>query len=160
MANRYPAVCDHAELTAAEALAVKEAGRVENLKGLLHRQISGLLQTQPTISSGDQLGSRSEEAENLIICIDARYPALCKRALLTPLQVKELAAAEAKAASAQPGAARQAPTRTVGGGGCEAGHWIESVSGDGKIVKLEDGGWIEAGRRGRRRARRRRRWSP
>ena len=44
-----------------------------------------------------------------------------------------------EAASAQPLVARQAPPRTAGASGCEAGHWIESVGGDGEIIKLEDG---------------------
>jgi len=30
-------------------------------------------------------------------------------------------------------------TRRFGSSGCESGHWVESVSDDGEIVKLEDG---------------------
>jgi hypothetical protein len=31
----------------------------------------------------------------------------------------------------------------AGGNGCSAGHWIESVEGDGKLIKLEDGSMWE-----------------
>ncbi|HZZ93036.1 MAG TPA: hypothetical protein VFE23_10760 [Usitatibacter sp.] len=69
---------------------------------------------------------------------------------MTPAQVKEVAAAERSAEVpapvATPPRVRSAP-RIRAGGDCESGHWVESVSDDGSIVKLEDGSiWeVDAG---------------
>jgi hypothetical protein len=84
----------------------------------------------------------AERAENLKTCSTGRYPAICNRSLLTPEQLPQVQAAEARVRSSQPAGAAT-PRRVARGStrssGCEDGHWISSVSGDGTIVKLEDG---------------------
>jgi hypothetical protein len=72
-----------------------------------------------------------------------RYPGLCHHDWLTPDQLTAVAAAEqrneSKAAPAQAVAPARTARRVRSANGCEAGHWVESVSDDGGIVKLEDG---------------------
>ena len=84
----------------------------------------------------------AERAENLRTCSTGRYPALCNRSLLTPEQLTQVQAAEARVRSSQPTgttASRRASRARSHSSGCEDGHWVDSVSDDGTIVKLEDG---------------------
>ena len=81
------------------------------------------------------------------MCLDGRYPALCNHQLLSPDQARRVDAAERVNATRQ--AQRPLPRRSgpIGRATCESGHWIESVSNDGEIIKLEDGSiWeVDAG---------------
>lgn len=133
------ALCDHSKLAVAEAIEVKEAERVENLKVCSAGKYTTLC--KHSLLSPDEVAQVrvAEETENLTVCMDGRYVSLCKHSLLTPQQAKDVATAEAKTAIARPRVAQQQPTQRPRIGECETGHWIESIDGDGEIIKLEDG---------------------
>jgi len=140
--GRYRALCDHSKLSAEEALLVRQAERSENLKICKTGKYVALC--NHGLLSSDELSEvqAAERAENLRICMDGRYTPLCNHALLTAEQATVVAAAEARAASTRP----RAPVPHGTGSrskGCESGHWIDSVAGDGKIIKLEDGSMWE-----------------
>lgn len=138
MTGKYPALCEHTTLSPVEALAVREAERLENLRVCSSGKYPALC-NHGLLSAAEATGVRAaEEAENLKTCMDGRYPSLCKHALLNFRRAQEVAAAEAAAARTQP-PTRSAPTSAARTSGCDSGHWIESVSGNGKIIKLEDG---------------------
>jgi len=83
-----------------------------------------------------------ERAENLKSCLTGRYPTLCDKSLLTQEQLAQAQQAERRAAESRRQYAAKAPQvhgRRSSASECESGHWVESVSGDGQIVKLEDG---------------------
>jgi hypothetical protein len=138
MTGKYPALCDHSKLSGEEAISVRRAERAENLKVCEIGKYAALC--NHSLLSPDELKQvrDAERAENLKVCIGGQYPALCNHSLLTPEQAQLVAAAEAKAALNRP----QAPPRRSFGaqsGGCESGHWIESVEGDGKILSSKTG---------------------
>ncbi len=90
-----------------------------------------------------QLGKvkRAELRENLKICLIGKYAALCKHDLLKGNEENLVRQAEAREGAKQ--VTIKVPARTTSrytrSGGCESGHWVDSVSDDGGIVKLEDG---------------------
>jgi hypothetical protein len=139
MTGKYPALCDHSKLAAAEVIEVKEAERVENLKICLTAKYSALCKHSLLSLNEQQRVRAAEEAENLGMCMDGRYAPLCKHSLLTPEQAKAVAAAESTTANVRPHAAQRRTTHEPRTDECTAGHWIDSVAGDGQIVKLEDG---------------------
>lgn len=146
MSGLYPALCRHDLLTPAELKQVRESERQENLSVCL----TGLY---PALCNHSLLGDQermrvaeAERAENLRTCLSGRYPALCNHSLLSQFEAKQVAEAEklspptvppASAGTRKGGNRRHG--RRSGGAGCEDGHWIDSVSSDGEIVKLEDG---------------------
>ncbi len=139
LTGKFPALCNHSELTNSEQEVVREAERQENLRICLSGRIPSLC-NHSLLSRGEADRVRAAETnENLKVCFDGRFASLCNKALLTPEEAISVAAAEAKAETARP-TARSGRVRT---GGCESGHWIESVAGDGKIIKLEDGSMWE-----------------
>lgn len=142
MSGKYPALCDHSKLSAAEAATVRQAERSENVKICTTGKYPALC--NHSILSLDELKQvqAAERTENLRICIDGRYASLCNHALLTAEQAAVVAAAEARAAAMRPQGSSPPATRSRSGG-CESGHWIDSVGGDGKIIKLEDGSMWE-----------------
>jgi hypothetical protein len=95
--------------------------------------------------SADQLVAvrAAERRENLATCLIGRYPTLCDRSLLSSAERVQVARAESTAASSRPAL----PSGRSGGyaraTGCEDGHWIDSVSDNGRVVTLEDGStWL------------------
>ena len=138
LTGKYPTLCDHARLSKEEATAVRAAERAENLKLCLTGKYPTLCRHKLLTSEQLKKVRGAERFENLKVCLDGRYSALCKHALLTSEQAKTVAAAEARAAAARR-VAPSAASRGVRSADCESGHWIESVEGDGKIIKLEDG---------------------
>jgi len=143
MTGKYPALCEHSRLSSDEAQAVREAERVENLKICSTGKYPALCKHNLLSEEELKRVRAAEQAENLKICLDGRYPTLCKHSLLTTEHASAVAAAEAKTAAARPRAAGKASSRSLRAGECESGHWIESVEGDGKIIKLEDGSMWE-----------------
>lgn len=139
LTGKYAALCDHSKLDGTETVAVKEAERVENLTVCSTGKYPALCKHSSLSPTELRQVRAAEETENLRVCLDGRYPALCKHSLLTPQQAKDVAGAETKSASARPHSTQQSALPSPGGGGCDVGHWIESVDGDGKIIKLEDG---------------------
>ena len=80
---------------------------------------------------------------NLSVCLDGRYPALCRHDDLTTAEGTRVEKAEAghpRTAVSSSARQRIAKGGTRGGSsGCDDGHWIDSVMDDGGIIKLEDG---------------------
>lgn len=142
LAGRYPTLCNKAKLSQDELQQVLAGEKRENLKTCLTGRYKTLckknLLTEPELH---QVIS-AERAENLKTCLTGLYPSLCDRAILTAEQLHQAQAAERKAAVAreQIAATPRAPRSRRGGySGCEDGHWVNSVSSDGTVVKLEDG---------------------
>ena|SRR3989442_1964245 len=140
MTGKFSALCDHSKLTDAELKAVREAERQENLRLCLSGRFPSLCNHSLLSPADAERVRAAEKNENLRVCLDGRFPHLCNKALLTPEQAKSVAAAEAQAGAARsiPRGGR-APNARSSAGDCESGHWIDSVAGDGKIIKLEDG---------------------
>ena len=137
LSGKYPALCDHASLTPDQQRRVAAAEKRENLNVCMSGRYPDLCQHDLLDPEELKQVQAAERAENLRVCADGRYPALCRHDLLTPEQAQIATTAEAKAAANRP---RAPVTRSQAeSGGCESGHWIDSVEGDGKIVKLEDG---------------------
>jgi hypothetical protein len=64
------------------------------------------------------------------VCRDGRYPALCNHALLNPEEARQVAAAEARAASEAPTASTRLPV----GGAYPATYFIEASEDDETFV--------------------------
>ena len=138
LTGKYPALCRHAQLTPEEAARVREAERLQNLSTCLSGKYPVICKRN--LLSPDEFSRvrAAEAAENLKICLDGRYPVLCKHDQLTAEQLKAARSAESEAAATRPTRVTRRPPRS-GRSPCESGHWIEEVSSDGKLVKLEDG---------------------
>ncbi|HZQ68113.1 MAG TPA: hypothetical protein VFA68_06310 [Terriglobales bacterium] len=143
LSGKYPILCNKALLSPEDRTAVTEAERRENLATCLTGRYpplckKGLLSTQE-LKEVD----KAERQENLSTCLTGRFPTVCNHTLLTAEQATSVAAAEVQArALAEAGSLarnRAIGTRPIGRSECESGHWIESVSDDGDIIKLEDG---------------------
>lgn len=142
LVGRYPNLCNRSKLHATELPQVMAAEKRENLKTCLVGRYKNLCKKR--LLTQDELKQvlAAESAENLKTCLVGRYPNLCDRSLLTPDQLSQARAAESRSAQTWREYSAKAPpvrTRRSGYAGCESGHWVESVSGDGQIVKLEDG---------------------
>jgi hypothetical protein len=140
--GRYPNLCNRALLTAAERSEVAAAERRENLKTCLTGRYRALC-NQSLLTAEERGAVKAAEAqENLKTCLTGRFPASCDRQSLTREQLQEVHAAEARAranASTRANTGRGAIRSRPGSSGCESGNWVESVSDDGRIVKLSDG---------------------
>lgn len=140
--GRYPSLCNKGRLSREEATRVAAAERRENLKTCETGKYPSLCKKSLLTEEERARVVAAERAENLRTCSSGRYPALCNHSLLTADQRKDVMAAEARERAARPQTSRTARRAGRGGGsssGCEDGHWVESVSDDGTIVKLEDG---------------------
>lgn len=142
LAGRYPTLCNRSRLTSAELDNVNAAERRENLKICLAGRYRTLCRKHLLTEEELVRVLAAENAENIKMCLDGRYPTLCNRSLLTPEHLAQAQAAEArKTQIARENAAKSRPTRSrrFGSSICESGHWVQSVSGNGQIVQLEDG---------------------
>lgn len=144
LAGRYPTLCKKNKLTPEELEQVVVAEKRENLKTCMVGRYRNLCKKHLLTESELKEVVVAESRENLKVCMAGTYPTLCDRTLLTQDQITQAQAAEKKAtetrrqASARAGP-RPGPGRRTGLMGCDDGHWVESVSSDGTIVKLEDG---------------------
>ena len=150
LSGQFPALCNKSLLSPAEVPQVVAAEKRENLRTCLTGQFRALCNKNLLSAAELRRVDVVEKAENLRTCLSGRFPSLCDRTLLTPDQALQAASAERIAASTRATGRSRAYSQTrhaVGSSGCETGHWIESVSDDGEIVKLEDGSvWeVEAG---------------
>lgn len=140
--GRYPNLCNKQRLSPEEGKQVAEAERRENLRTCMSGRYINLCNKALLTENERAQVLAAERAENLRTCSTGRHPVLCNRSLLTPEQLTQVQAAEARVRSSQPTGTTTA-RRTARGrspsSGCEDGHWVESVSDDGTIVKLEDG---------------------
>jgi hypothetical protein len=142
LTGRYPALCQKSKLSPQEATQVLTAERNDNLKTCLTGRYKSLCRKNQLSESEAKQVVAAEQAENLRTCLTGRYQSLCEKTLLTKEQLTQTLAAEASAAkTAKRGVAKAGDSRSqrLSSSGCESGHWVDSVSGDGQIVKLEDG---------------------
>ena len=142
LAGRYPTLCKTNKLSAGEAQQVVAAERGENLRTCLTGRYPSLCKKSLLSEVELKQVLAVEQSENLRTCLIGRYPSLCKKSLLTREQLSQTQAAESRAAKAlkQPvGKALTPRSRGHSSSGCESEHWVESVSDDGQIIKLEDG---------------------
>ena len=142
LTGRYPSLCRKEKLTAEEIKQVVAAEKRENLKTCLTGRYKSLCKKNLLTDSELKQVLAAERAENLRTCMTGRYPSLCDRSQLTSEQLLEVQTAEKRAAESQIQYAprqKRAPSRRLVLSGCESGHWVDSVSSDGQIVKLEDG---------------------
>lgn len=142
LTGRYPSLCRKNKLTAEELEQVVAAEKRENLKTCLTGRYKSLCKKNLLTDSELKEVLVAERAENLRTCMTGRYASLCDRSQLTSDQLLEVKAAEKRASESQNQYAprqKRAPGRRPGLSGCESGHWVDSVSSDGQIVKLEDG---------------------
>ncbi|MBK6008686.1 hypothetical protein JJB11_21505 [Ramlibacter ginsenosidimutans] len=142
MSGRYASLCKREWLSPNESREVLLAERRENLKTCMSGRFKSLCKKSLLTQAELTQVLAAEAAENLKTCLSGRYPSLCDRALLSPQQLAQAQEAERSAAAARPQQSRRSSSGLAGRsgyGGCEDGHWIESVLSDGSIVKLEDG---------------------
>jgi len=142
LTGRYPALCNKAKLSPEERQQVLLAEKRENLKTCLTGRYKALCKKNLLTESELKQVFAAERAENLKTCLTGRYASLCDRTLLTNEQLAQAQTAEKKAAEARRQFAatpRAAPSRRGGYSSCDDGHWVDSISSDGTIVKLEDG---------------------
>ncbi len=142
LTGRYPALCNRNKLSTDEARQVLAAEKQENLKTCLTGRYKALC--KKNLLSGPELKQvlAAEQSENLRTCLTGRYSSLCNKSLLTTEQLSQTQAAESRATESRKQYVGKAPAprgRRYSSSDCESGHWVESVSGDGQIVKLEDG---------------------
>lgn len=147
--GRYPSLCKKGLLGSAELAQVQVAEKRENLKTCITGKYKSLCKRHLLTDFELAQVNASESAENLRTCLTGLYPSLCNKALLTPAQLSQTQAAQSQANQnrRQNQTSSGTGTRRRSSSGCESGHWIESVSSNGKIVKLEDGSiWeVDAG---------------
>lgn len=142
LTGRYPSLCDRSRLSTEEAQRVLAAEKRENLKTCLTGRYKALCKKDLLSESELKQVLAAERSENLRICLTGRYPTLCDKSLLTKEQLSQALAAESRAADKSKQYVGKTPVprcRRHSSSGCESGHWVESVSDDGQIVKLEDG---------------------
>ena len=142
LTGRYPALCNRAVLTSEEFQQVIAAEKRENLKICLTGRYKSLCKKNLLTEAELKQVLAAERAENLRTCLTGLYPSLCNRSTLAPEEILQVQAAEKRTGESRREFAQKAPAvrgRGFGGSGCESGHSVESVLGDGQIVKLDDG---------------------
>ena len=140
--GHYPALCNKSKLSSDEAQQVVAAEKRENLKTCLTGRYKSLCKKHLLSETELKQVVAAEQSENLRTCLTGRYPSFCEKSLFTKEQLSQTQAAENRATENRKQYIGKAPVRRgqrYSSSGCEAGHWVESVSNDGEIVKLEDG---------------------
>jgi len=141
LAGRYSALCNRGKLTPNEAQQVLVAEKRENLKTCLTGRYKALCRKDLLSDAELKQVTSAELAENARTCLDGRYPSLCDKSQLTKEQFSQAEEAESRAAMNRQRFANRSyvpRARRFSASGCESGHWVDSVSDDGQIVKLED----------------------
>jgi len=147
LSGKFPMLCNRGELSAEEETQVAAAEKRENLSTCLTGRFTVLCNKQ--MLSGTELPrvAEAERVENLRTCLTGRFPSLCDHSLLSTGQEEQARDAERHTSKLikQQGPRTLPPRagRRSGSSGCESGHWVDSVSDDGEIVKLEDGSMWE-----------------
>jgi hypothetical protein len=142
LSGRYPTLCKKHWLSSEELKKTEDAERQENLKTCLTGRYPSLCDKSLLSETELKQVLDAEKSENLRTCLTGRYPSLCDKSLLTNEQLSQTQAAEKKAVDSRrqySGRGTVPRGRRYPSSGCEAGHWVEYVSSDGQIVKLEDG---------------------
>jgi hypothetical protein len=141
LTGKYRSLCRRDKLSPQELEQAVAAERNENRRVCLTGRYKALCDKTLLSETERKQALLAERTENLRICLAGRYPLLCDKSLLTQEQMSQVTASERRAAEAK---SQSGVTPRRGGGRiassvCEAGHWIESVAADGRIIKLEDG---------------------
>jgi hypothetical protein len=140
LTGRYSSLCRRDKLSPQELEQVIAAEGKENRTVCLTGRYKTLCKKNLLSETERKQVLLAERNENARVCLTGRYPVLCDKSLLTQEQLLQATAAERRAAESK---SRSAGNRRGGGrtgsSACEAGHWIESVTADGQIIKLEDG---------------------
>jgi len=142
LVGRYPNLCKRTKLSSDELQQVIAAEKRENLKTCLVGRYRNLCKKPLLTQEELKQVLAAERSENLKTCLAGHYPNLCDRSLLSAEQLTQAQTAESRSAQARREHAAKAPpdhARRFGSSGCESGHWVQSVSGNGEIVQLEDG---------------------
>ncbi len=141
LTGRFPALCKRELLSPDEVHQVAEAEKRENLRTCLTGRFKSLCQKDLLSEAELQRVQNAERSENLRTCLTGMFPALCDKSLLTPEQRSQAATSELRLSENSGKSSNLSSNHRVrsGSSGCETGHWIESVSDDGQIIKLEDG---------------------
>ena len=142
LTGRYPALCNRSKLSADEAQQVLAAEKRENLKTCLTGRYKALCKKNLLTEQELKQVLAAEQSENLRTCLTGRYQSLCDKSILTKEQLSQTQAAESRAGESRKQYVGKTPAsrgRRYSSSGCESGHWVDSVSNDGQIVKLEDG---------------------
>lgn len=135
LTGKYPSLCKRNLLTQDQTSQVRQAENRENLATCLTGRYVALC-NHATLSSDELSRVKSaERRENLNVCTTGKYPSLCNKALLSNDELRATETAE-KRVKSEPA---PRPSHITRRGGCESGHWVDSVSDGGEIVKLEDG---------------------
>jgi hypothetical protein len=138
LSGRYPTLCNQSRLTPEEAVQLAAAERRENLSTCLTGRYKVLCKKNLLSEAEGRQVLIAEQAENLRTCLTGRYQALCDKYSLTKDQLARTQAAEISNAKSSTSAGGTR-SRRRSASGSELDHWVESVSNDGEIVKLEDG---------------------
>jgi len=141
LTGRYPALCNRNKLSTDEAQQVLAAEKRENLKTCLTGRYKALCKKNILTEPELKQVLVAEQSENLRTCLTGRYQSLCDKSTLTKEQLSQTQAAESRAGESSKQYAGKTPAprgRRHSSSGCESGHWVDSVSNGGQIVKLED----------------------
>ena len=142
LTGRYPTLCNRSKLSVDEAQQILVAEKRENLKTCLTGRYKVLCKKSLLTTQEAKQVLAAEQSENLRTCLTGRYQSLCDKSALTKEQLSQTQAAENQVGESRKRYVGKAPTyrgRRHSSSGCESGHWVDSVSNDGQIVKLEDG---------------------
>jgi hypothetical protein len=143
LTGKYPSLCRKDRLTPQERDQAIVAEASENRRICLTGQYRSLCKKNLLTDAELKQVLTAERTENLRMCLKGLYPSICDKSLLTQDQLSQVTAAERRAAESEKQKPPDSRRRRVGPGAaslsCEAGHWVESVAADGRIVKLEDG---------------------
>lgn len=142
LTGRYPSLCNRTKLSHDEVQQVLAAEKRENLTTCLTGRYKTLC--KKNYLSGPELNQvlAAEKSENLRTCLTGLYKSLCDKSALTKEQLSQTQVAENRVGENHKQLVGKTPTprgRRRSSSSCETGHWVESVSNDGQIVKLEDG---------------------
>ncbi len=139
LTGRYPTLCKKSNLKAEEAKQVLAAEKRENLNTCLTGRYKSLCKRDLLSETEQKQVLAAELSENLRTCLTGQFPSLCNKSILNSGQLAQALAAETQVAESRKHAIVQEPLVTRSYSSCESGHWVDSVSDDGQIVKLEDG---------------------
>jgi len=137
LTGKYPSLCRRQLLSADELPKTISAEDTENLTTCLTGRYPSLCRKSRLNEAQKVSVDKAEKLENLNVCMTGRYKALCKHEWLTSAESARVFQAEKS--NVQPAVVVRPSKRQKGYGNCESGHWIEDVTSDGEIVKLEDG---------------------
>lgn len=142
LTGRYPTLCNRGKLSTEDAQQVLSAERRENLKTCLTGRYKTLCKKNLLSDTESKQVLSAEQSENLRTCLTGRYQSLCDKSLLTKEQLSQAQVAENQTTESRKQYVGKGPasrSRGYTSSDCESGHWVDSVSNDGQIVKLEDG---------------------